>query len=90
MVAWQEVESHLRSGCHNVKCSYKHLTVDLVGFEHVAAHHDKLANLFDCEFADTPHRIEPRSAEPRLRLSAKEMTGHPELPVGCVNELHGA
>ena len=35
-------------------------------------------------------REESDTPQPRLRLSAKEMTGHPELPVGCVNELHSA
>ena len=89
VIARQQVEGHLRSGSHCVQCPNKHLAVDLVGFEYVAAHEDKLATLFDREFADTPYRVESRSAEPRLRLSAQKMTRHSKLPVGCVNELHG-
>jgi hypothetical protein len=60
----------------------------VVGLEHVAAHHDEGTALGGSERTDGAHHREARAGEPRLSLGVEVVPGHPELPVGGVDESH--
>jgi hypothetical protein len=90
VVARQQVKGDAGSGLHGFERADDDLALDLVGLEHVAAHHDEGAALRHGQGPDAGDRLNAGRRKAGLGLIGQKVPGHAELPVRRVKEFgHG-
>jgi hypothetical protein len=87
VVAGQQVHGN-PDGAHGFQRLADDLRRQLVVFEDVTGHHDKLGADLRGQRTEAGHCIAAGGRILRLGFAREEVTGHAELPIGSMHESH--